>query len=294
MTYDGERFEAAKTSDVELQYLTAGKGRRAEIYSGLKRLRDRYAEVVRARFPRIPRRVSGYNLDELLPERGFHVARALVGSECTCALALEATVRLVYRPPARTLVVLGYPDIYSAADHVMEIMEYHPIGLESVDDILVENMRKKGLHTGDLRFLPEGKGFLLVEFGGETRAESDEAARRLMSHRRWSLRRPAIKFYDDPAEEKLVWEIRESGLGATARVPQEPDTWPGWEDSAVPPENLGRICGNFAVCSRSTATTALYTVISARAASTRESISLSGATPESVNTSRSSTMPRIW
>lgn len=133
-------------------------------------------------------------------------------------------MRLVYRPPARTLVVLGYPDVYSAGDHVTEILEYGPMGLEGIDDVLVENMKKKGLHMGDLQFLPDGKGFLLVEFGGETTEESDEKAQRMMRHLRWSLRPPSMKMYDDPTQEQLVWEIRESGLGATARVPGEPDT----------------------------------------------------------------------
>jgi len=94
---------------------------------------------------------------------------------------------------------------------------------------------------GDLKFLPEGKGFLLVEFGGETREESDEKAERMMRHLRWSLRATSMKLYDDPTQEHLVWEIRESGLGATARVPGEPDTWEGWEDSAVPPDQLGSL-----------------------------------------------------
>jgi FAD/FMN-containing dehydrogenase/Fe-S oxidoreductase len=239
VTYDGERFEATKTSDIELQHLMQIKGRRGQIYSDLKVLRDKYADEIRRGFPDIPRRVSGYNLDELLPEKGFHVARALVGTECTCVVVLEATVRLVYRPPARTLVVLGYPDVYSAGDHVPEILEYGPMGLEGIDHVLVENMRKKGLHMGDIKFLPDGKGFLLVEFGGETREESDEKAQRMMHHLHWGLRRPTMKLYDDPAQEHLVWEIRESGLGATARVPGEPDTWEGWEDSAVHPRALG-------------------------------------------------------
>src|SRR5205814_981750 len=86
------------------------------------RTRSRGADRIRARFPKIPRRVSGYSLDQLLPENGFHVARALVGSEGTCVTILEATVRLVPSPPARTLVVLGYGDIYQAADHVPEIL----------------------------------------------------------------------------------------------------------------------------------------------------------------------------
>ena len=94
--------------------------------------------------PDIPRRVSGYNLPWLLPENGFHVARALVGSEGTLVTVLEATLQLVHNPPFRALVVLGYPDVYEAGDHVPEILEAGPVGLEGIDGFLIENMKKKG------------------------------------------------------------------------------------------------------------------------------------------------------
>jgi FAD/FMN-containing dehydrogenase len=102
LTYDGTRMRVGATSDTELEQIIRDGGRRGEIYAALNALRDKYAELIRARYPKIPRRVSGYNLDELLPENGFHVARALVGSEGTCVTILEATTRLVYSPPARS------------------------------------------------------------------------------------------------------------------------------------------------------------------------------------------------
>src|SRR5206468_4564604 len=155
-------------------------GRRGEIYSRLRALRDKYADLIRAKFPDIPRRVSGYNLIWLLPENGFHIARALVGSECTCVTILEATLRLVYSPPARSLLVLGYPDAYMAADHVPEILAHKPIGLEGFDAHLVENMRKKHLQPDNIVMLPEGAGWLLVEFGSETKQDADDRARALI------------------------------------------------------------------------------------------------------------------
>src|SRR6185369_2131577 len=105
-----------------------------------------------------PRRVSGYNLDELLPENGVHVARALVGTEGTCVTVLEATLRLVPWPRARSLLVLGFEDVYAAGDHVPEVNGFAPIGLEGLDDRLVSDMKKKGFHVGDLRVLPAGAG----------------------------------------------------------------------------------------------------------------------------------------
>ena len=245
LTYDGLRLRVGKTSDAELEAILRAGGRRAEIYRGLRDLRDRYASLIRERYPNIPRRVSGYNLVDLLPENGFHVARALVGSEGTCVTVLEATLRLVYSPPGRSLLVLGYPDVYTAADHVPEILEHRPIGLEGIDDHLVGYMEKKGLRTRNLRLLPEGRGWLLVELGGKDRQESHARAREVMDVLARQPGAPSMRLFDDPAEEKVVWKIRESGLGATAFVPGEPVTWEGWEDSAVPPERLGKYMRDF-------------------------------------------------
>src|SRR3954454_19225394 len=121
LTYDGLRLTVGATSEAELDRIVRAGGRRGEIYRRLRELRDRYAPLIRERFPRIPRRVSGYNLDELLPERGFHVARALTGSEGTCVTFLEASVRLVPAPKARVLLVIGCADVVAAAERVPEI-----------------------------------------------------------------------------------------------------------------------------------------------------------------------------
>jgi FAD/FMN-containing dehydrogenase/Fe-S oxidoreductase len=239
LTYEGLRMRVGPTSDDELEGIIADGGRRGQIYAGLKRLRDRYADLIRARYPKIPRRVSGYNLDELLPENGFHVARALVGTEGTCVAVLEATARLVYSPPGRSLLVLGYPDVYQAADHILEILALGPIGLEGIDDRLVDDMKKLKMHPRDLSLLPEGGGWLLVEFGGESKAESNGRAEAAMAALKKEPHAPSMKLYEDDKQEKLIWRIRESGLGATARVPGEPVTWEGWEDSAVAPARLG-------------------------------------------------------
>src|SRR4029453_2208141 len=130
LLYDGTQLNVGRTDDRELDAIINTGGRRGEIYDGLRRIRDRYAEQVRERYPDIPRRVSGYNLDELLPERGFHVARALVGTEGTCAIVLEAKLKLIPSPQHRALIALGYSDAFAAADHVPEILAFKPIGLE--------------------------------------------------------------------------------------------------------------------------------------------------------------------
>jgi len=171
LLYDGTRLTVGPTTEAELTAHIAAGGRIGEIYSGLKAIRDQYSEQVRLRFPDIPRRVSGFNLDELLPENGFNVARALVGSEGTCAVILGATLRLVKSPPFRTLMGIGFSDIFVAADHVPHLLQHPLIGLEGMDGSLLDALRRKQKSLADLPLLPEGRGFLLAEFGGDTQAE---------------------------------------------------------------------------------------------------------------------------
>jgi FAD/FMN-containing dehydrogenase/Fe-S oxidoreductase len=239
LTYDGERMRVGPTSDAEFEQIVRAGGRRAEIYSRLRALRDQYADLIRARYPNIPRRVSGYSLDELLPQRGFNVAKSLVGAEGTCVITLAAKVRLVDWPKKRTTVVLGYKDVYAAADNVPEVCKSKPIGLEGMDDVLISNMKKKNLHPKSIAMLPEGKGWLLCEFGGETKEESNAKARALMDRLSHQPDPPNMKLFIDEQETLLVWKARESGLGATSQVPGEPEAWEGWEDAAVAPEKLG-------------------------------------------------------
>jgi FAD/FMN-containing dehydrogenase/Fe-S oxidoreductase len=245
LTYDGLRMRVGQTSEDELQRIISEGGRRGEIYQGLKNLRDRYADLIRQRFPEIPRLISGYGLSQLLPENGFHVARALVGSEGTCVTVLEASLRLVDSRPERALLVLGYPDVYTAGDHVPEIMEYGPIGLEGIDDRLVDYMKRIKMHSEDVELLPEGGGWLLVEFGGDDRDAVHAHAQRVMEDLKRKDHPPSMKLFDELAQEEGIWTVRESALGATAHVPDEPLTWEGWEDAAVPPERLGNYLRDF-------------------------------------------------
>ncbi|HEX6797397.1 MAG TPA: FAD-linked oxidase C-terminal domain-containing protein [Ktedonobacterales bacterium] len=238
VTYDGLRLRVGATSDDALARIAAEGGRRAEIYATLHALVERDAEAIRGGYPDIPRRVSGYNLPDLLPERGFHVARALVGSEGTCVAVLEATLRLVEHPPARALVVLGYPDIYAAAEAVPEIMGYGPVGLEGFDDRLLEDEVAKRLNPAGVALLPPGRGWLLVEFAGWTPGEARDAAKRLLGGIAKGQSAPHAVLLESAAEQHAIWAVRESSLGATARAPGKPDSWPGWEDSAVAPQKF--------------------------------------------------------
>ena len=241
LLYDGTQMTVGSMNEQELEAKIALGGREGSIYGKLKSLRDKYSGLIQKRYPRIPRRVSGYNLDHLIPgEDGrFNIARALVGSESTLVTILEAKVRLIFSYPKRVLLLLGYPSIYEAGDHVPKILEHKPIGFEGIDNFLINNVKKKGMpQIDDLSVLPEGKGWLVVEFGAGTIEEAEQQARAAMASLE-GAGAPTMKLFVDEADQKKVWDVREAGLGATAFVPGEPLTWEGWEDSAVPPEKVG-------------------------------------------------------
>ncbi len=236
LLYDGTQLTVGPTSESELDAIIKTGGRRGDIYARLRKVRDDYAELIRNRFPNIPRRVSGYNLDQLLPENGFNVARALVGTEGSCVVVLEAKARLIPSPQHRSLVGLGYKDAFAAADHVPDILALKPIGLEGFEGAMIDGLRRKGAPNLDL--MPEGRGYLLVEFGADDAAAADHLARLLMERLKRLPGPPDMRLYTN-AEAKAVWRIRESGPRAAGAAPGMPPRFEGWDDAAVAPEKLG-------------------------------------------------------
>jgi FAD/FMN-containing dehydrogenase/Fe-S oxidoreductase len=236
LLYDGSKMTVGATSESELDTIIARGGRRGELYKTLREIRAEHAARIRMRYPKIPRRVSGYNLDELLPENRFNVARALVGTEGTCAIVLEAKLKLIHSPQHRVLVGLGYEDAFHAADHVPQILEFGPIGLEGFEASIVDGLRRKG--AANLELLPAGGGFLIVEFGADDAAEANQAALRMIERVRTVSDQPTMRLYS-ASEAKAAWQIREAGPRAAAFAPGAPAEWEGWDDSAVAPQKLG-------------------------------------------------------
>src|SRR5947209_7592992 len=242
LLYDGTRLTLGWVTEAELDSKADEPGRVGQIFRNLRSIKNRYSDLVEKRYPKIPRRVSGYDLDSLIPhpDGRMNLARAVVGSEGTLLTILEAKVRLIDAKAERTMVVLGYPDIFAASDHLPLLLEYNPIALEGVDELLIDNLHKKGgIHQQFLNLFPEGGGWLMVEFGDDTKQGAVEQAQRFMERLKATPNAPHIKYYDDKADQEHVWAVRESGLGATAFVPGQPWTWEGWEDSAVAPEKVG-------------------------------------------------------
>ncbi|HET9715094.1 MAG TPA: FAD-binding and (Fe-S)-binding domain-containing protein [Pseudolabrys sp.] len=240
LTYDGVRLEVSATDEQQLNRIIDAGGRRGTIYRDLKNLRDVSAGLIRSRFPDIPRRVSGYeNLDQLFPENNFQVARCLVGTEGTCVTVLEATLDLIPNPRERVLVIMGFTDVFEAADAVPRVLPHKPIGLEGMNELLVDHIRVKHLDESNLRDLPEGNGWLIVEFGGDSCSSAREHAENLVRELA-DQKKVHSRVVVEASQQQRIWKIRDSALGAESYVPNHPDTWPGWEDSAVHPENLGK------------------------------------------------------
>ncbi|HWU47910.1 MAG TPA: FAD-binding and (Fe-S)-binding domain-containing protein [Humibacter sp.] len=245
LTYDGERIWVGPTTEAEFSRIIAAGGRTAELYRGMRQLAERYAADVRRVFPDIPRRVSGYAIDALLPENGFDVARALIGSEATLVTVLRAELALVPKPAASSLVVLGYPSIEDAADDAPRMARFDPLIIEGMDDTLVSNEQVAHDNSDAIGWLPEGKGWLIVELPGEDAREARDRAQRLAEEVAGRPDAPVSRVFGDPEQQRKIMRVREAGLGAAALRTGRPDAWAGWEDAAVPPDLLGDYLRDF-------------------------------------------------
>ncbi|WP_081059734.1 FAD-binding and (Fe-S)-binding domain-containing protein [Burkholderia stagnalis] len=243
LTYDGARFWVGPTPEPELDAIIAAGGRRGEIYRRLRDLRDRYADRIRNEFPQIKRRVSGFNLDQLLPENGFNVARALVGTEGTCAVTLQAKVRLVHSPSCRVLLVLGFTDIFTAADAVPHYNRFAPIAIEGLDRAIIRGLQARGLKADEIALLPPGDAWVVLEFGADTVDAALAQAREAEAYFNGGGAGPDVSGFvvAEKAKQQKIWSIRETGASAVALSvdPSKPDPIAGWEDAAVDPLRLG-------------------------------------------------------
>ncbi|WP_063753150.1 FAD-binding and (Fe-S)-binding domain-containing protein, partial [Streptomyces resistomycificus] len=205
------------------EWAGAPEGLRALVEGDLARLRTG--------FPELPRRISGYALDALLPEKGADVARSFCGSEGTLGILTEAVVRLVEAPRARALAVLAYADESAAAEAAAGLLPFGPLTVEGMAADLVPT-------DADL---PRGGAWLFVETGGATEAEARARAETIVR---------AADVLDalvvtDPAGQRALWRVREDASGTATRMPDGSEAWPGWEDCAVPPARLGAYLRDF-------------------------------------------------
>lgn len=207
--------------------------RGAEGPAGIRELVAGHLALLRTGYPELPRRISGYALDALLPENGPDPARAFCGSEGTLGVVTEATLRLVEAPTARALAVLGYADESAAAEAAPGLLPFHPLTVEGMAADLVREPAG----------LPRGAAWLFAETGGATPAEARAHAERLV--RAASADAVDAAVVTDPAGQRALWRIREDASGTATRMPDGSEAWPGWEDCAVPPARLGPYLRDF-------------------------------------------------
>ncbi|WP_329147684.1 FAD-binding oxidoreductase [Streptomyces sp. NBC_01456] len=229
LTYGGEQVRAGRGTD----RTGAPTGLPPRLRDGVKALVDAELALLRTGYPDLPRRISGYALDALLPEAGTDLARALTGSEGTLGVLTEATVRLVETPAARALAVLGYPDESAAAEAAHTLLPHRPMTVEGMAADLV----------GDAAGLPKGGAWLFVEMGGASPGEA--AARAEALCRAAADGTTAHTLVTDPAGQRALWRIREDASGTATRLSDGSEAWPGWEDCAVPPARLGPYLRDF-------------------------------------------------
>ncbi|MEU0498814.1 FAD-binding and (Fe-S)-binding domain-containing protein [Mycobacterium sp. NPDC006124] len=246
---DGTRLTATQTgvratdpSD------TAANERASRLSADLRALATGYMAQLRTELGRIPRQVSGYQLANLLPENGFNVARTLVGSEGTCAIIVRATMRLVDVPPSALLLIVAYDDIVDAARDVMTILRFAPAAIEGIDEQIVTTMKaRRG--PDSVSELPGGRAWLYVELDGRDAEVVDAQAVALQGDLRGNGRALACRVVRDPSERRKLWRVREDGAGLSSRLEladgSSVTSWPGWEDSAVAPENLADYLADF-------------------------------------------------
>lgn len=246
LLYDGTRLTVGATTPREIDRIILAGGRKGKIYQQLRDLRDHFADDIRTGFPQIPRRVSGFNLDYLLPENNFHVARALVGTESTCVVVLRAKTRLIQSPQHRVMLLAAFSNIFDAADLSPQLADLGPIAIEGFERSVISNARLAGKHMPGLDLYPQGDAWLLIEFGADTAAAALTLAKKA---ERWmrqhATRQTGLQLLEDPAQQRQAMEVRELALG-TSQVPgKQPPTWGGWEDAAVDPRQLGPYLRDF-------------------------------------------------
>ncbi|SDQ80659.1 FAD-binding and (Fe-S)-binding domain-containing protein [Arthrobacter crystallopoietes] len=245
VTSDGARLTATATGLRATDPADKASAARAAALTGsLQELAHSHLADFRMELGRIQRQVSGYHLANLLPENGFSVARALVGSEGTCAIVTRARMKLVPKPASALLVCLGYADVVEAARDLETILEFSPAAVEGIDEAIVDTMRFRRGEDAVLG-LPDGKAWLYVDLDGDDPDEVAAEADRLLARLKENGRLVDGRAVPDTTARASLWRVREDGAGLSSRLSTGGESWPGWEDSAVAPLKLADYLADF-------------------------------------------------
>lgn len=223
-----------------------GEGPEARIYREVLRIVEENRDEVACRFPKILRRVGGYNLDEFPPDGPVNLTKLVVGSEGTLAVVIEATLRLVPRASHTALAVLHFDDLIHALESTPVALTTGPAAVELVDKLVLDMARQARDHARRMTFVDgDPEALIVVEYAGhspeEVAAQVEDLERRL---RRWGFRGTVVRALD-PARQADVWAVRKAGVGLLLgmRTARKPIAFV--EDTAVAPERVAEYVRRF-------------------------------------------------
>ena len=223
-----------------------GGGAEGRLYREVARIVAGARDEVARRFPRIQRRVGGYNLDEFPAGGAVNLGKLVAGSEGTLAIVTEATLRLARRPPATVLAVFQFDDIVPALEYTPEILSTKPAAVELTDRYIVELARQTRELSQRLTFVDGNPGALIaVEYAGESQAALAPALDGLEARMRRAGYRGTMRRILDPAAQANLWAVREAGVGLLLGMKSARKPVAFVEDSAVDPARLAEYTRRF-------------------------------------------------
>src|SRR5579864_3379137 len=243
---DGTPVVFDEVSAVEAARRARGGGTEGRLYREVARIVEGARGEVARRFPRVQRRVGGYNLDEFAPGGPMNLSKLIVGSEGTLAVVTEATVRLARRPAATVLAVFQFDDIIPALEYTSDILETHPTAVELTDRYIIDLARKTRDLSQRLTFVDGDPGALIaVEYAGESQAALEPALDGLEARMRRAGHRGPMRRILDSSEQANLWAVREAGVGLLLGMKSARKPVAFVEDSAVGPERIAEYTRRF-------------------------------------------------
>jgi FAD/FMN-containing dehydrogenase/Fe-S oxidoreductase len=255
----GEAVLKGFSSD-EIARKARGNGVEAAAYRAVQQLAEKHREEILARYPKILRRVSGYNLDEFVKSQPFNLARMVVGSEGTLACVVEAKMRLVPKPKWTALDVIHFHDDIEALQASYAILDTRPYALESTDRLVLDLARGNIVQSKRLGFVQGNpSSLLMVEYAGETEAEVRAQVEKLEEVRKAQGMGYAATQALKPEEVRAVWGVRKAGLGLLLGIKGDKKPIAFVEDTAVEPAKLPEFIRRFReILTRHDATAGYY------------------------------------
>lgn len=243
--YDGTEMTLSPLDEEALAAKRAERSREGELYRAVLDTVERDHDEIERRYPRLLRRVAGYNLPEMFL-RPFNLARLIVGSEGTLGVVTEATVRVVPRPQHAAVAVVHFRDLLEALEATQLILPHGPSAVELIDRMVLDMTRAQMDYARRMTFLEgDPEALLIVEFAGDS---ADEVLTRLTAMER-SLTQAkmgyaVVRALDLPAQDN-IWQIRKAGQGLLQGVKGDSKPITFVEDTAVPPERLAPYIARF-------------------------------------------------